>query len=155
MTRASGRDQGLATLEFALISSVLFLLVALAWPLGNAFVTKLQLERAMNDVVRYATATPNAPAYDPDGTATSRRPTCDQVTHELYRALGIANNASAQAQLQIPIFTCPNALAPGQTFSITVHQTANLGPLGSLLDVAGITHSSTVTVSAAASGREE
>ena len=155
MTRASGRDEGLAAVEFALLSSVLFLLVAFAWPLGSAFFAKLQLERSMNDVVRYATAAPNTPAYDPNGTATSRRPTCDQVTKELYRSLGIPNDPTAQSHLQIPAFTCPNALAPGQTFSITVNQTANLGPLGSLLDVAGLTHSSTVTVSAAASGREE
>jgi Flp pilus assembly protein TadG len=155
MTRASGRDEGLAAIEFALLSTVLFLLVAMAWPLGSAFFAKLQLDRSMNDVVRYATSAPNSPAYDPDGTATSRRPSCDQITHELYRVLGITNDAAAQSQVQIPTFTCPNALAPGQTFSITVHRTANLGPLGSLLDVAGITHSSTVTVSAAASGREE
>jgi Flp pilus assembly protein TadG len=155
MRRASGRDQGLATVEFALVSGVLFLLVAFAWPLGSAFVAKFQLERSMNDVVRYATAAPNSPAYDPDGTATSRRPTCTEVTQELYRSLGITNDQTAQSQLQIPTFACPNALAPGQTFSITVHETTNLGPLGSLLSVAGITHSSTVTVSAAASGREE
>jgi Flp pilus assembly protein TadG len=155
MNRASGRDEGLATVEFALLAGVLFLLVAFAWPLGSAFFAKYQLERSMNDVVRYATAAPNTPAYDPNGAATSRRPTCDEVTHELYRSLGIANDPTAQSQLQIPTFTCPIALAPGQTFTITVNQTTDLGPLGSLLSVAGITHSSTVTVSAAASGREE
>jgi len=155
MTRASGRDEGLATLEFALLCSVLFLLVALAWPLGSTFAAKLALERSMNDVVRYATAAPDSPAYDPNGTAAGRRPTCDEVTHEVYRVLGIANNPTAQAQVQIPTFTCPNALAPGQTFRITVSQSSNIGPLGTLLSVAGITHSSTVTVSAAASGREE
>lgn len=155
MTRASRSDSGVATVEFALLLGVLLGLIALAWPLGSTFASKLTLDRAMNDVVRYATAAPNVPAYDPDGTATTRRPTCDEVTHEVYRALGIANNTTAQAQYTIPAFTCPDNLAPGQTFSITVTKTSDLGPLGDLLSMAGITHSSTVAVSATASGREE
>jgi hypothetical protein len=43
----------------------------------------------------------------------------------------------------------------GQTVTVTVSKTVSLGPLGDLLSLAGITHSSSVTVSAAASGREE
>ncbi len=155
MRRRTGSESGVATVEFALLLGVLLGLVALAWPLGSTFASKLSLDRAMNDVVRYATASPNAPAYDPDGTATTRRPTCTEVTHELYRSLGIANDTTAQSQYTIAPFTCPNNLAPGQTFSITVTKTSNLGPLGDLLSMAGITHSSTVAVTAAASGREE
>jgi Flp pilus assembly protein TadG len=143
-----------ATIEFALLIGVLFSLIALAWPLGEAFYQKMALSRAMNDTIRYATATPNTPAYDPDGgTTDGRRPTCTQVQNEFYRAYGVS--ADEQSSYTITIPACPNTLDAGQTVSVTVSKTANLGPLGDLLGIAGITHSSSITVSAAASGREE
>jgi hypothetical protein len=111
----------------------------------------------MSDVIRYATATPDSPEYDPNGVldnpTNSRRPTCTQVTNEFYRAAGISNGANSGYIVTIP--TCPSDMESGQTVTITVSRTSNLGPLGDLLSIAGITHSSTVTVSAAASGREE
>jgi len=156
ITRSTPRprgDDGVATVEFGLLLGVMLLLVALVWPLGNAFLQKMRLERATSDVIRYASATPNTPAYDPDGTASSRRPTCTQVTNEFFRAYGIGSEPRSDFTITIPV--CPNNLAPGQTLSFTVAKTSNLGPLGALLSAAGITHSSSVTVSAAASGREE
>jgi Flp pilus assembly protein TadG len=146
-------DDGVAAIEFALIASVIMLLLALVWPLGDAFIQKMRLERATSDVIRYATATPNSPAYDPNGGATSRRPTCQQVINEFYRAYG--SSAAATTGVTISIPTCPDNLAAGQTVTFTVTKTSDLGPLGDLLSAAGVTHSSTITVSAAASGREE
>lgn len=155
MTRARGRrlDEGVATVEFGLLLGLMLLLVALVWPLGNAFMQKMRLDRATTDVIRYATATPNTPAYDPDGGAVSRRPTCAEVEQEFYRAYGIGSESKSDFTISIPV--CPNDLTSGQTVTVQITKTANLGPFGSLLNVAGITHSSSITVSAAASGREE
>jgi Flp pilus assembly protein TadG len=146
-------DDGVAAVEFGLLIGVVMLLVALVWPLGDAFMQKMRLERATTDVIRYATATPNTPAYDPAGGAVSRRPTCAQVEREFYRAYGGAASSTDGVTISIPV--CPNNLAPGQTVTVQITKTANLGPFGTLLDAAGITHSSSITVSAAASGREE
>jgi Flp pilus assembly protein TadG len=156
VTRRVGQpaDAGVATIEFALLLGVLMVLIAMAWPLGSAFYQKMALDRAMNDTIRYATATPNVPAYDPDGNpADGRRPTCTQVQNEFFRAYGVG--AGQQSQYTVSIPACPNLLDAGQTVWITVTKHANLGPLGDLLGMAGITHSSSITVSAAASGREE
>ncbi|HEX3705356.1 MAG TPA: TadE/TadG family type IV pilus assembly protein [Mycobacteriales bacterium] len=159
MTRRlrADRESGAAAVEFALIFGLLLSVVALIWPLGSALVQKMQLDRTMSDVIRYATATPDSPEYDPDGNldnpTNSRRPTCAQVTKEFYRAAGISSSDQSGYTITIP--TCPSAMESGQTVTITVSKTASLGPLGDLLSIAGITHSSSVTVSAAASGREE
>ncbi|HVW80082.1 MAG TPA: TadE/TadG family type IV pilus assembly protein [Mycobacteriales bacterium] len=150
-----GKDAGVAALEFALIFGLLLSVVALIWPLGEALLQKMQLDRAMSDVIRYATAAPDSPEYDPDGTLDnpngSRRPNCTQVQNEFYRAVG----ESPSSAYDITIPTCPSDADSGQTVTVTVSKTVSLGPLGDLLSIAGITHSSSVTVSAAASGREE
>jgi Flp pilus assembly protein TadG len=154
---AAGDDSGVAALEFALIFAVLMSVLALIYPLGEMLLQKMALDRAVSDVIRYATATPNSPEYDPDGAITnpthSRRPTCAQVTNEFWRAADVDSASRGSYTLSIP--TCPAAMQSGQTVTFTVSKTVSLGPLGDLLSFAGITHSSSVTVSAAASGREE
>jgi Flp pilus assembly protein TadG len=150
------RDQGVAAVEFALVFGLLLSIAAVIWPLGEVLLQKMQLDRAMSDVIRYATAAPDSPEYDPNGVVdnptNSRRPSCTQVTNEFYRAVGTSNSAPGYS---ISIPTCPINADSGQTVTVTVSKTVNLGPLGDLLSIAGITHSSSVTVSAAASGREE
>ena len=153
LRRRHGDDSGVAAVEFALVFSMLLVVVALIWPLGQMLLEKMALDRSMSDVIRYATATPNSPEYDPDGTATTRRPTCTQVTNEFFRVAGV--NSSSRGPYTVTIPTCPSAALSGQTVTVTVRKTVSLGPLGDLLSIAGITHSSSVTVSAAASGREE
>lgn len=150
--RRQGGDDGLVVVEFALVFGLLVLVLALVWPLGQAYVQKMSVDRALNDVIRYATATPNVPSYDPDDPPGGRRPTCAQVQHEFFRAYGIANNSPGYT---VTVPTCPSASAPGTTITVTVTKTVNLGPVGDLLSLAGITHSSDITVSATASGREE
>jgi Flp pilus assembly protein TadG len=145
-----------AAVEFAILFSLLLTVIALIWPLGELLLQKMALDRAMSDVIRYATATPNSPDYNPDDptyTATGRRPTCTQVTNEFFRAVGVGSGSRTGYTVTIP--TCPTALQPGQTVTVTVVKAMSLGPLGDLLSIAGITHSSTVTVTAGASGREE
>jgi hypothetical protein len=150
--RARRRDDGLVVVEFALVFGLLVLVLALVWPLGQAFMQKLSIDRSLNDVIRYATATPNVASYDPDDPPGGRRPTCTQVEHEFFRSYGIANDSPGYT---VDVPTCPSASAPGTTITVSVTKTVNLGPLGDLLNLAGITHSSDITVSAAASGREE
>jgi hypothetical protein len=147
----------MAAVELALTLGVLLTVVALVWPLGQMLLEKMALDRAMSDVIRYATAAPNAPEYDPDGTINnptgSRRPSCTQVSNEFFRAAGVDSGSRSSYNVSVP--TCPINSQSGQTLTITVQKHVNLGPLGDLLSIAGITHSSSVTVSAAASGREE
>lgn len=146
-------DAGVAAVEFALVFSLLLSLIALLFPIGEMLLQKMALDRAMSDVIRYATATPNSPEYDPDGTATTRRPTCTQVSNEFFRAAGVSSDSRGSYTVTVP--SCPTDLVSGQTVTVTVSKTVSLGPLGDLLSIAGITHSSSVTVSAGASGREE
>ncbi|HVU61871.1 MAG TPA: hypothetical protein VHA79_11920 [Mycobacteriales bacterium] len=150
-------DEGVAALEFGLVFSVLLTVVALVYPIGEMLVQKMALSRAVSDVIRYATAAPNSPEYDPDGAVTnptnSRRPTCTQVTNEFWRAADVDSGSRGSYTVSVPL--CPSASQSGQTVTVTVSKTVSLGPLGDLLSFAGITHSSSVTVSAAASGREE
>jgi Flp pilus assembly protein TadG len=150
-------DSGVAAVEAALVFGVLLSVVALVYPLGEMLLQKMALDRAMSDVIHYATAAPNSPEYDPDGAITnpthSRRPTCTQVTNEFWRAAEVDSGSRDSYTVSVP--TCPSAMQSGQTVTVTVSKTVSLGPLGDLLSLAGITHSSSVTVSAAASGREE
>jgi len=151
-------DEGVAAVEFALVFSLLLSVLALIYPIGELLLQKMALDRSMSDVIRYATATPNSPEYDPDGAlnnpTNSRRPTCAQVVNEFYRAAGL-DSSDDKSGYTVSVPTCPVAMQSGQTVTVTVSKTVNLGPLGDLLSLAGITHSSSVTVSAAASGREE
>ncbi|HWC35573.1 MAG TPA: TadE/TadG family type IV pilus assembly protein [Mycobacteriales bacterium] len=156
MRRPRGRDDGVAAVEFALVFTMLLAVIALVYPLGEMLVQKMALDRAMSDVIRYATATPNSAEYNPDDptySVTGRRPTCAQVTKEFYRAANV--DSASQGNYTVTIPACPSATQSGQTVSITVSKPVSLGPLGDLLSFAGITHSSSVTVSAGASGREE
>ncbi|HVT63927.1 MAG TPA: hypothetical protein VHD81_02110 [Mycobacteriales bacterium] len=156
----SDTDAGVAAIEAALVFGVLLSVVALIYPIGEMLLQKMALDRSMSDVIRYATAAPNSPEYDPDGSinnpTNSRRPTCTQVQNEFNRAYD--GSTTGVAPLTITVNgtpTCPSATQSGQTVTVTVSKTVSLGPLGDLLSIAGITHSSSVTVSAAASGREE
>ena len=155
--RRTNDDAGVAAIEAALVFGVLMSVVALVYPIGEMLLQKMALDRAMSDVVRYATAAPNSPEYDPDGginnPSNNRRPTCTQVTNEFFRAAGVDSGSRGSYTVSVP--TCPSAMHSGQTVTVTVSKTVSLGPLGDLLSFAGITHSSSVTVSAAASGREE
>lgn len=156
LSRAKRSDDGVAAVEFALVFTLLLTVVAIVWPLGEMLLQKMALDRAMSDVIRYATATPNSPDYNPDDptySATGRRPTCAQVTNEFFRAAGVDSGSRGSYTVTVP--TCPSDTHSGQTVTVTVSKTVSLGPLGDLLSIAGITHSSSVTVSAAASGREE
>jgi Flp pilus assembly protein TadG len=164
------RERGVATVEFALLLGVMLLLIALVWPIGNAFAQKLALDHAMSDTIRYATATPNLPGTDAEPGAAAgsdgRRPDCLQVQEEFTKANGgIAPSdftMTAQDPNGVSLGTvCSGAvgngastLDPGDTVTINVDKSNALGPIGTLLSIAGI-HSSTVTVTAAASGREE
>ncbi|HVV77572.1 MAG TPA: hypothetical protein VHC43_16235 [Mycobacteriales bacterium] len=158
MSRRRRNDEGVAAVEFALVFSLLLAVLALVYPIGEMLLQKMALDRAMSDVIRYASAAPNSPEYDPDGTVdnpnNSRRPTCTQVTNEFYRVAGVTSD-SDKSNYDVTVPTCPSDSESGQTVTVTVTKTVSLGPLGDLLSLAGITHSSSVTVSAAASGREE
>lgn len=169
MTRrhADEPDAGVAAVEFALVFGLLLGVVVLVWPVGELLLQKMALDRAMSDAIRYATTAPSYPEDNADGTTgTTRRPTCAQVGQEFAHAYGGATTPSDFSRIAlsgtvggVPTSDIcpdgPHGLRSGDTVTITVSKTESLGPLGDLLSIAGITHSSSVTVSAAASGREE
>lgn len=165
--RADDGEAGVAAVEFALVFSLLLSVVALVWPIGELVLQKMALDRAMSDAIRYATTAPSYPEDNSDGTVgTTRRPTCAQVDQEFAHAYGAGTAPSDFSTIALSgtvggVSTSdicpagPHGLRSGDTVTITVSKTVSLGPLGDLLSIAGITHSSSVTVSAAASGREE
>jgi hypothetical protein len=163
------KDDGVAAVEFALIFGLLTVVAVMVWPLGEALLQKMAVDRSVTDVIQYATNTPNKPAFDVTGqtSPTNRRPTCPQIIEEYFWVSGVKLPADQQptscgpfeytaangGQTQVTVSGSPTHA--GQTVSITVTKSVPLGPLGDLLSIAGITPTHTVTVSAAASGREE
>jgi Flp pilus assembly protein TadG len=172
--RASGmrarRDAGVATVEFALLFGVLMAVVALVWPLGEALTQKMAMDRAMSDVVRYATSTPNSGYPDAiTGAISTRRPNCSQMQDEVTSTAGadakFSITATAPDGTALGVVCSnstgtasgpgPSGLDSGDSVVITISTSHPLGPLGDLLSITGITPKNTITVSAAASGREE
>jgi Flp pilus assembly protein TadG len=162
------RDTGVAAVEFALVFSLLLTVAVMIWPLGEALYQKMQMDRAMSDVIRYTTADPNSPEpVDDNGAAssldagTSVRPDCTAITNEFFRAYYGAGGGSRDGFSPVAVTAngasaCPSGpYTSNQTVTITVTKSVNLGPLGDLLSFAGITPTNKITVSAAASGREE
>ena len=146
VTSHRGDDSGLAALEFALLLPVLFGVLALTFPLGQAFIEKMRVGRAAGTAARFGSATPDSPEYGSSG----RRPTADDITNAANEAYvgdgGSLNGFTVQA-------TPGNR--PGDLVVVHTQKSVDLGPLGSFLEAINVIPSATITVSATASDREE
>jgi Flp pilus assembly protein TadG len=146
MRRPRRDDSGLAALELGLLLTVLFLVIGLIFPLGEALIEKHRLDRTLSDTIRFATATPNTPTADSDG----RRPSAGAVEAAALKSYQSDGGGSDGFTV-----TVSTSSTPGGTVTVTVAKKVNLGPLGSFLHSMGLTGSSSITVSSSATGREE
>ena len=142
----AGRDRGAAAIEMALVFAVLLGVLALVFPLGQAFIEKMRLGRAAGTAARFASAVPNSPSYG----ASARRPTVDDIVKAADDAY--AGDGGNPTNLSVQV--TPGA-KPGDTVVVTVTRNVDLGPLGSFLEAVNVIASHTITVSATASDREE
>lgn len=145
----SGRrrdDRGAAAVELGVLLSLMLVVGSFIYPIGVLFYDKMRLGRAAGDAIRFATATPNTPAYGSSG----RRPSTSDIQAEAVRAYQAAGGSGLTAG-QISV---TGNRVPGQTVSIQLSKDIDLGPLGSALSVLHI-HPASYTVSVRASGREE
>jgi Flp pilus assembly protein TadG len=140
------RDRGAAALELALLLPVLFAVLALTFPLGQAFIEKMRVGRAAGTAERFASAAPNTPAYGASG----RRPSAGEVVKAANDAYVGDGGSLTGFNVQVSPGT-----RPGDVVAVHAEKQVDLGPLGSFLEVIKVIPSHTITVSATATGREE
>jgi Flp pilus assembly protein TadG len=140
-------DRGAAAVELGILLTVVLLVAALIYPLGVAFYEKIRLGRASGDAIRFATATPNTPAYG----STARRPSTSEIEAEAIRAYSAAGGSGLTASDVV----VTGGRRPGDTVRIQMTKSVDLGPLGSLLSALNVTSSQSIAISVNASGREE
>ena len=138
------RDRGAAAVELGMLLGLMVMVAAFLYPLGHAFYDKIRIGRATGDAIRFATAAPNHPAYGSSG----RRPTVDEIKAEAVRAAGGAGITTADVQVI-------GTRRPGDTVTVRITKHVDVGPFGAFLSAVHVTDSRVITVTAAASGREE
>lgn len=144
MTRRD--DQGAAAIEFALLLPLMVCMALFLYPIGQAYYDKIRLGRAAGDAIRFATSAPNSPEIG----STGRRPTADEIASEAVRAYTAAGGSG----LSNGDVTVNASSTPGQPVTLTITKTDDLGAFGSVLSFLNI-HSTRLTVTVSASGREE
>lgn len=149
--RVTGSDsmRGIAATELALTLTVVFGVLALLLPLPLALREKLRLERAAGSTVRFATATLDVRR---PGTA-GRRPSVAEVQAEALAVLGISG--TVPDGFTVSVSPDPRTARPGTRITVVLSNTVDLGPLGFVLDVAGITTTKRIALTATAVAREE
>lgn len=139
-------SEGVAALEFVMVMSVIFGLIALTAPLGFLIQERVRLERVAGHTARFATAAPDRPRFG----AASRRPSPDEVRAEAVRAyeeIGAGTLDPSNIQLSRD----PRSTPPGEQISVTITQEVPLGSLGILLAPLGIDYQGAImTVEATA-----
>lgn len=146
MTMRRSSDTGASAIELALLLPILFGVLALTFPLGQAFIEKMRVGRAAGTAARFATAAPDSPAYG----SSARRPTTSDVVAAADQAY-VGDGGSLSG---FGVDVTPGA-RPGDLVVVHAQKSVNLGPLGSFLEAIQVIPSHTITVSATASDREE
>ena len=140
-------ERGAAAVELGVLLALMVLIAAFIYPLGQAYYEKIRLGRAGGDALRFATAAPNTPAYG----SSARRPSVDDIKNEAVRAYEAAGGSGITTD-DVEVVGTRN---PGDTVTVRITKTVELGPLGSVLTALNVTNSQRITVSVNASGREE
>jgi Flp pilus assembly protein TadG len=143
------RDRGAAALEMALVVTLITTLVALTAPLAVLFQQKIALERVAGAGARYATEVQSNARYGVAG----RRPTFLEVANQATVDWTLVR--AAPTPLNLTLSKDPTTAKAGDQIEVTATTTVDLGPFGSVLQMVGLTGSSTVTVTAKAVGRQE
>ncbi len=152
MTRARREeDSGLAALEFLFVYLLVFSLLALSVPLVIAMQERVRLERTAGHTARFATAAPDRPRF---GSAT-RRPSVEDVEAEAFRAYSLIGASDPGANFDVVVGNDPRTALPGDQITITIIKTVDLGLIGALMNVIGVTQSSDIEMTVTAVGRQE
>jgi hypothetical protein len=149
------KQDGISTLELALVLPVLLLLLTVAIPLVAAGFEYLALSRASAHGVRYATRVETNARMSSDGYLT-RRPTSDEVEDFVRDA------ASPLALDTVTVDPEPASTLPGDLVTVTATRELSFGPLAGIANGVkqaffgggGVLPESTV-VTVKATGREE
>jgi hypothetical protein len=132
------REDGLATIELALVAVPLLALLAFCAPLFSVLLKQNDIARAASATARYAT-TQLGP--------TTSTPSHDQVV------------AYARSQLPgvevIPLVINAPACSTGKALRITLYHPQPLGLLGGFLTGMGFTHSDSINLSSSATNCQE
>jgi Flp pilus assembly protein TadG len=145
--RTVAADAGAAAIELGMLITVMAVIAVFLFPIGGAIVEKIRLGRATGDALRFATATPNTPAYGSSG----RRPSVNDIKQEAVRAY----QAQGGSGISTSDVTVTTATEPGGTVTVRIEKTVGLGPLGSFLSAVHATNSQSITLAVNATGREE
>lgn len=156
----SDRERGVAALELALFMALMFGLLALMAPLGQALVTKNRLERVAGASARFATQLPD---HQRPGTM-SRRPTVDDICNDARRGAMDAGIIGSTSDFLLVGCTVKrngtvvtgsdNTRVAGDEITINLTYNANLGAFGGILNAAGI-GPRTISLSATGLARQE
>jgi Flp pilus assembly protein TadG len=160
MSRATLEDRGVAALELALFMALLFGLLALMAPLGQALVQKNRLERVAGEAARFATQLPD---HQRPGTL-SRKPTVDDICNDARRAAMDAGLIGSTTDFSLVGCTVSrngavvtgtdNTRVSGDQVTVNLTFTSNLGAFGGILNAAGI-GPRTISLSATGLARQE
>lgn len=146
MSTRGSRDVGAATVELAILFTVLMATLALVYPLGQAFIEKMRVGRAAGTAARFASADPNSPAYG----STGSRPSASDVVKAADDAY--VGDGGSLTGFTVQVST---ASLPGDPVTVTTQKSVDLGPLGSFLQAINVIPAQSITVSATQSDREE
>jgi len=164
MRRKPRREDGVATLELALVSTLILTLIAFIVPLGILFVDKLRLERAAHQTARFYAQQPgtcraDVPACkggDRSNTAlTATDADAVSYAHAVYDGGGTLTSVVPSETPADPSDTTnpANDCASGVRRTVELHLTVELGGLGGLLSF--VDGSSTNNLTATASDCKE
>lgn len=136
-------ERGAAAVEMALFAFLLVALLGVVGPLIVAIQEQVALGRAAGSAARFATSTPDRKRTDCDGNGMGRdrRPNSAQVVREA-ECVRFGSEAPASG-FSVTVSGDPASASPGDEISVTVSNTVDLGPLGSLLGRDEVTLSAT------------
>ena len=166
----TGRDDGVAAIEMALVTGLLLLLGFGALPILTLAHNYQRVNNASADTLRYATSV-DANGHTTTNGDYTRRPTTEDI-------MKFAQAASQDPTYTVTVTLCPggdmtrcsvlpisadaSTAASGDTVQVTVNKDVDLGLIGSLANAVaslvgqgGIAPQGTVQMSSTSSGREE
>lgn len=155
MRHRPGGERGVAALELALMLVLLFALVAVCLPLGVAVVHRVALDQATEQTLRFATTAPNTPELGASSPP-CRRPSTAEVASAAQQALAVDGGGSVLASFSITPDSGSAGCStnpPGTRVAVSLVAPVNLGAVGQLLHIVGLSVPATMT--ADAFGREE
>ncbi len=159
-------DDGVAAVEFAIVSTLFMLLAFGALPLYQMARAYQKVAKASSSAVRYASSVDANGTRPAPGAPISRRPTALEVQTFARQAVGDTTITVVTETCPGDVTACapgnPSAAKSGDGVRVTVSKDVDLGVLGpianavgSLVGAGSIAPEGVVTMTSTATGREE